>query len=144
MASLMFNTSLLNQNVLLASIKERQKEKAWDRKIGPLYEIEGIAHWLDLKVEEIEKLRVDGHLVSVYDEYGDDFLFPAWQFGLSGKLLPHLKEVVDILEDKLVRSPDEVALWLATKRKSFGGSTAYHCLRNGEIDRVLNEIENLK
>jgi hypothetical protein len=143
MALSMFKTSLLNQNVLFTSIKERQEEKAWDRKIGPLYEIAGIAHWLDLKVEEIEKLRIDGYLVSVYDEHGDSFLFPAWQFGISGKLLPHLKEVVDMLKVKLVRSPDEVALWLATKRKSFGGTTAYHCLRNGQIDRVLIEVENL-
>jgi hypothetical protein len=63
-------------------------------------------------------------------------VYPAFQFGARGELLPHLPDVVDLLEP-VMKNPLSLARWLNTPAERFDGKSAASALRAGRIDEVV-------
>jgi hypothetical protein len=111
------------------------RDEFWNKRVGPFYERSGALATTELPATAFEG-RVDaGEILEVMTSDGAQ-LYPSFQFGPHGELLPGLRDLIGIL---LPFSDDlwDVAAWLATPTDRFGGRSAAEALRVGEIDSVL-------
>jgi hypothetical protein len=107
----------------------------WDDNVGPFYDHAGLQQLTTLSVRSIDAAVVAGDLLGVVTS-DNLMLFPVFQFGERGELLPGLSDVaaalVPISDDTW-----DIALWLLTPSDDFGGLTAAECLREGHAELVL-------
>ncbi|GAB3607089.1 hypothetical protein GCM10027413_24980 [Conyzicola nivalis] len=108
----------------------------WDRKIGPFLDAVGVLNVAALSGEELRVCEEFGDILALPTVGHLDVLYPAFQFGARGELLPGLREVSGALESGAVDSWD-IALWLTTVRKSYGGKCAVDLIRAGRTDEVV-------
>lgn len=120
-----------------AQLSESEADDAhWlDTKLGPFYDVPGVANWLHLDenqvVEEIQERSMLG--LQTQDGF---WVLPSFQFNEDGQRLPGLKEVLCILETG-TKSRWTWALWLVARPESTGRRSAVEMLRGGEADQVI-------
>jgi hypothetical protein len=102
--------------------------------IGPFYDEDGLARLLGVKPFELAALQEQKLVLSVHTSART--LFPAWQFGARGELLPELPAVRVVL-DPVLPNDLTVARWLHTPTPRFDGRTAADLLRSGETATVI-------
>lgn len=106
-----------------------------DALIGPFYDTASLANWRGVTRQAIHKATQKRDLIGL--KIGDGTrVFPAFQFGRSGQPLPHLRQVLDLIDRDGI-DPWGSALWLNTVADEFGGTTAADALRDGRIEPVL-------
>jgi hypothetical protein len=106
-----------------------------DALIGPFYDTTSLATWRGVTRQAIHKASQKRDLLGL--KIGDGTrIFPSFQFGASGTPLPHLREVLDLLDRDGI-DPWGSALWLNTVADEFGGTTAAQALRDGRVQPVL-------
>ncbi|WIB27744.1 hypothetical protein [Curtobacterium sp. MCSS17_015] len=106
-----------------------------DALVGPFYDTASLATWRGVTRQAIHKASQKRDLLGL--KIGDGSrIFPSFQFGGSGTPLPHLREVLDLLDRDGI-DPWGSALWLNTVADEFGGTTAAQALRDGRVEPVL-------
>jgi hypothetical protein len=106
-----------------------------DALIGPFYDTASLASWRGVSRQAIHKASQKRDLLGL--KIGDGTrIFPSFQFGHSGAPLPHLREVLTLLDRDGI-DPWGSALWLNTVADEFGGTTAAQALRDGRVEPVL-------
>ncbi|MGO1543698.1 MAG: hypothetical protein ACTHXA_05070 [Gulosibacter sp.] len=110
----------------------------WDELVGPFYTTPSLTSVMDVSRQWLATLRKRGRLLATATADGT-LLYPSFQFGPSGQLLPHLDEVQRILRDA-ISDPWTIALWLNTELEEHGGKTAAELLRgeDAEIAAVID------
>jgi hypothetical protein len=112
----------------------RQKD-FWDVTVGPFYDAPGLLKWLGVTQQVLQDMTESEMLLSVATAEGD-LLYPTFQFGPAGEALPHLAEIVRLLEPITDDNWDK-AIWLNTPTTTFDGRTAADSLRDGDAELVL-------
>jgi hypothetical protein len=114
-------------------------QEFWTSRIGALYDANGV-----LKLTKLSKTALRDRLAALeilaVTTVDGDVLFPAFQFGDDGKLLPAAATVTHLLEPIADDSWD-VALWLNTRTSRFDGRRAVDEMRAGRIADVLRWAE---
>lgn len=106
-----------------------------DALLGPFHDTASVAAWRGVTRQAIAKASTKGDLLGL--KIGDGSrIFPSFQFGPSGAPLPHLREVLALLDPDRI-DPWGSALWLNTASDVFGGTTAAEALRDGRSAAVL-------
>lgn len=106
-----------------------------DALIGPFYDTPTLAAWRGVTRQALSKATAKRDLVGL--KIGDGSLvFPSFQFGVSGAPLPHLRQVLALVDPNRI-DPWGAALWLNTPADEFGGTTAAEALRDGREEQVL-------
>ncbi|PZF59560.1 hypothetical protein DEJ23_00495 [Curtobacterium sp. MCSS17_008] len=106
-----------------------------DALIGPFYDTPTLAAWRGVTRQALSKATAKRDLIGL--KIGDGSLvFPSFQFGVSGSPLPHLRQVLALVDPDRI-DPWGAALWLNTEAEEFGGTTAAQALRDGREEQVL-------
>jgi len=106
-----------------------------DALIGPFYDTPTLAAWRGVTRQALSKAVAKRDLIGL--KIGDGSLvFPSFQFGASGTPLPHLRQVLALVDPDRI-DPWGSALWLHTVADEFGGTTAAQALREGRHEQVL-------
>ena len=106
-----------------------------DELLGPFYDTPTLAAWRGVTRQALSKATAKRDLVGL--KIGDGSLvFPSFQFGASGAPLPHLRQVLALVDPDRI-DPWGSALWLNTPADEFGGTTAAEALRDGRTEQVL-------
>lgn len=107
----------------------------WDRLIGPFYDELSVAKLLGVSSAALSRQVADGAVLRTVIQDGTN-LYPQFQFGPTGELLPRLSEVLSILRQA---GPDDWAnaQWLNTTVGRYDGRSAAMMLREGHAERVL-------
>lgn len=106
-----------------------------DALIGPFYDTPTLAAWRGVTRQALSKATAKRDLIGL--KIGDGSLvFPSFQFGATGAALPHLRQVLALVDPDRI-DPWGSALWLNTEADEFGGTTAAEALRAGREDLVL-------
>ncbi len=99
----------------------------WEKAIGPFYDTSGLRTWLGLSRQRIAQLVQNGEILGFKSD-GGTWLYPSFQFGPLGELLPRLHEVVSIL---IPMSEMTIMLWLNGGLADWNGWTAAELLHLG-------------
>jgi hypothetical protein len=120
------------QSSLVASLKQSD---FWDVTVGPFYDARGLTKWLGITRQVLQDRTQAGIILSVATTEGDP-LYPSFQFGPAGEPLPHLSQILRLLEPIADDAWDK-ALWLNTPSVTFDKRTAVDALRAGCAELVL-------
>jgi hypothetical protein len=99
---------------------------------GEMLTVNQAAERLDSPVALVHMERELGRVLALPDETGE-LAFPAWQFGLTGGLLPGLE---DILRDLGVRDPWMRAAFFTSGDVRLGGRMPLAVLLSGDVEAV--------
>jgi hypothetical protein len=103
--------------------------------------MEDVAGFLDWRKENVRSAVSDGNLYAV--EISGRLRFPAWQFGVPGKLLPGLPELIAVMAPRW--QPQSVAGFMSTPQCSLvseGRKTPAQWLRDGgDVTEVIRIVE---
>lgn len=118
-----------------------------DRKVGPFLDARGVRFVAALDGDELIVAERFYDVISISVHRGDgsgrlDKLYPAFQFGTHGELLPGLREVSCVLWPASKTDTWYLALWLRTRRDAFEGRTPAEILRAGIVAPVLQQAED--
>ena len=106
--------------------------------VGPFYDTAGVRGWLGITSVDLDERRAHHTILACSTADGRQ-IFPTWQFGADGKLLPGLR---DVLETLAGGTDDEWtwALWLTSRVPSqLDGKSAVQWLAEGQdSSRVLD------
>ena len=106
-----------------------------DALVGPFYDTATLAAWRGVTRQALSKATAKRDLIGL--KIGDGSLvFPSFQFGAAGTPLPHLRQVLALVDPDRI-DPWGAALWLNTEADEFGGTTAAQALRDGREEQVL-------
>jgi hypothetical protein len=111
------------------------RENPFNDAIGPFYDTAGLTNWLNVQKQRLTTLRQQRRLLAIKTTK-NRIVYPAFQFGAGGELLPHLSEVVTVLES-VMENPLSLARWLNTPSERFDGMSAAAALRAGRVDEVV-------
>jgi len=108
----------------------------WDSRVGPFYDAAGAAALTQKTPSDLALCVAAGDVVEVITSDGVP-LYPSFQFGPRGELLPALRITAQTL---LPISDDswDVALWLVTPSAAFDGKNATELLKAGEFEHVIS------
>jgi hypothetical protein len=107
----------------------------WDESVGPFLDTAGVLTLTGLAESELIGIIVSRKVLVTTTSDGWA-LFPNFQFGPKGELLPGLPELVTLLAP-ISDDAWDIALWLRTTSDDFGGVSAAELLHAGEVERVL-------
>lgn len=111
----------------------------WDALIGPFYDEPSLAALLRVSPVTIDRLVADAAILCTTTEDGTK-LYPAFQFGPGGELLPGLSTVLAVL--RRAGSDDwGHALWLKAPVERFEGRSATDLLSDGDLARAVSAAE---
>ena len=110
-------------------------DHAWDELIGPFLDEVGVETLLHASTDFVTQRVDNGEIICTVTEDSTK-LYPTFQFGPSGELLPHLADVLAVLRQE---EEDDwgLALWLNAPVRAFGGRSATALLREGRADQVI-------
>ena len=111
------------------------RENPFNDTIGPFYDTAGLTNWLNVQKQRLTTLRQQRRLLAIKTTK-NRIVYPAFQFGAGGELLPHLSEVLAVLEP-VMKNPLSLARWLNTPAERFDGMSAAAALRAGWADEVV-------
>jgi len=83
---------------------------SYNALVGPFYNTSGLRTWLGLKRQALAARVSAGSLLACPTEDGR-LVYPAWQFNSDGTVVPHLRDVIKILQ-ATAASSWTIALWL--------------------------------
>ena len=106
-----------------------------DKLVGPFYQTADLVAWKDVTQQAISKQARERRLLSLTSKSGT-VVYPAWQFGPNGELLPGLAEILNLI-DQDGRDQLGAALWLNRPAAPFDGQTPAEMLRAGRRAEVL-------
>ena len=111
----------------------------WDSRVGPFYDAAGVRALTRLTPTELASCVAAGDVLEVITSDGTP-LYPTFQFGPRGELLPALRIVAHTL---LPISDDswDVALWLVTPSAAFDGTNAAELLKAGKDEYVVSAAQ---
>ncbi|WP_323958859.1 hypothetical protein GC088_09885 [Arthrobacter sp. JZ12] len=114
-----------------------QRSNALVEKVGPFYDLDGLATWLNLTHHQIQARR-EKQMILACSTADGEFIYPAWQFRGDGEILPGLSSVLRVLATG-INDGWTWALWLQTAiPEELGGKTVTDWLRNeGDVEPVL-------
>lgn len=104
--------------------------------VGPVFTAAGLAEWKDVSKEALRKAQKAGRLLGFKSRDGV-LLYPQFQFNEYGDYLPHLKDVLAIIDPHRVDDGSS-AVWLNRPYPSLDGRTAAQALHDGDTDKVLH------
>jgi hypothetical protein len=107
----------------------------WDERVGPFYDARGAEAVTGLEDNDF-RVRVHSKDLLMVQTLDGSELFPTFQFGERGELLPGLADV-SLLLVPIVDDAWDVALWLVTRRDEFTGLRVVDELRAGHVADVL-------
>jgi hypothetical protein len=109
----------------------------WHKHVGPLYSSKQVREVMGRGTRQsVSELAKRGRLLALPEEDGR-LAFPAFQFDRTGKRLPALERILEILEGA-VETPYTVASWFVTPEPRLNGKTPAAWLRAGRrIEPVL-------
>lgn len=111
----------------------------WDALIGPFYDESSLAALLRASPVTIDSLVADGAILCTTTDDSTK-LYPTFQFGPAGELLPGLSTVLPVL--RRAGSDDwSHALWLNAPVERFEGRSAADLLRHGDLARAVSAAE---
>lgn len=113
-----------------------------DERIGPFYRADGVARWMGITLQAFNELVREHRLLALTSSSGT-LVFPTFQFGPTGELLPHLADLLQFL-DPDGRDPLGSALWLNRPAERFSGLTPAEKLRAGGALEVLAAARQIK
>jgi hypothetical protein len=98
--------------------------------------------WLAIKLgvepRVLDARRRAGELLAVPEEHGDDHLYPMWQFGPDGRVLPAAARA---LAAARAAGLDQDELYALLRRRHMtGGGRLLDALREGREEPVLEAI----
>ena len=107
--------------------------------MGPFYDAAGVRALTRLTPTELASCVAAGDVLEVITSDGAP-LYPTFQFGPRGELLPALRILTQIL---FPTSDDlwDVALWLVTPSAAFDGKNASELLKAGKDEPVLSAAQ---
>lgn len=118
---------------------ESSGKNMWDEAIGPFFDTTGLRQWKGVTRQRLDALRKSNRLIALTSS-DNRLLYPEFQFGASGELLPHLDEILPALHRSY--NDWDAALWLDTPSEEWGGKTAAQVLHGGDEEayrRILAE-----
>lgn len=104
--------------------------------VGPVFTAAGLAEWKGVSKEALRKAQKAGRLLGFKSRDGV-LLYPQFQFNEYGDYLPHLKDVLAIIDPHRVDDGSS-SVWLNRPYPSLDGRTAAHALHDGDTDKVLH------
>lgn len=108
----------------------------WDRKVGPFFDDIGVMNVAALTTDELQTSRHFGDILALeVDDH--DFLYPTFQFGDRGELLPRLRDVVQVLRPSMSDEWD-IALWLRTASNRLDGRSPARLLQLGQAPIAIS------
>jgi class 3 adenylate cyclase len=110
----------------------------WDAQVGPFYETAGLSRWLGITRQGVHDRARRRALLAVMTSDGKT-LYPAWQFDDAGRVLPGLREVLEVFRDVPVNDW-RVAVWLTTPDEALGHRTPAQWLRDGLATEMVQEL----
>jgi hypothetical protein len=93
-------------------------------KVGPCYDTPGLVAWLGISKQAVDARVRKRALLGLPTAGNRVRVYPAWQFRDDGSVIPHLRDVLDILA---AGSPDPWiwALWLSSRNpNTYDGLSA--------------------
>jgi hypothetical protein len=133
--SILIDGERLSDKVQISVMPSLRQSDFWDVTVGPFYDAHGLMMWFGVTRHVLEGRTQAGTILSVSTREGD-LLYPTFQFGPAGEALPHLAEIVRMLEPVTDDNWDK-AIWLNTPTPTFDGRTAADSLRDGDAELVL-------
>jgi hypothetical protein len=98
--------------------------------------------WLAMKLgvepRALDARRRAGELLAVPEEHGDDHLYPMWQFGPDGNVLPAVSRA--LAAARRAGLSEEELYGLLGRRHMTGGGRLLDALREGREEPVLEAI----
>jgi hypothetical protein len=107
----------------------------WGTSLGPFYDEVGAARAARLSPAQLERTVQAGDVLELRTSDGAR-LYPVFQFGPHGELLPHVGLVTAILRP-ICDDLWDAALWLRTPTHRFSGRSAADLLRDGDAVPVF-------
>lgn len=74
-----------------------QSESDLDRRVGPFYDDAGLLAHFEMTGSEVDDLVRSSEVLRVASA-DDEYLYPTYQFGADGALLPRLRDVIEGLD----------------------------------------------
>lgn len=106
---------------------------------GPLYTSAGLAEWRGVSRQAIYQARRAGRIIGV--KHGNRVLYPWFQFGQRGELLPGLREILPVLTSQGF-DDWEMIDWLASPAADLSGDTPLRRLAQRDIQSVLGAAKS--
>ncbi|MGW8431715.1 hypothetical protein ACWGJ9_11530 [Curtobacterium citreum] len=104
--------------------------------VGPVFTAAGLAEWKGVSKEALRKAQKAGRLLGFKSRDGV-LLYPQFQFNEYGDYLPHLKDVLALIDPHRVDDGSS-SVWLNRPYPSLDGRTAAQALHDGDTDKVLH------
>jgi hypothetical protein len=108
----------------------------WNKTIGPFYDSEGLQGWLGLSRKQLKRLAASHRIVELTFEDGDA-VYPTYQFGPDGQLLPRVAEIIALLSRHEFIDRWMIAAWLNYPAPEWEGQSAVELLRTDQADEVV-------
>jgi hypothetical protein len=111
-------------------------EMAWGQILGPLYDVEQVQTILKVKTRQaVSDLAKRGRLLALHGSGGRK-LYPAFQFGPSGRPYPEIAKVLEIFEG-IVATPYTIASWFVSPQDLLEEEAPAAWLRTGKDSSQL-------
>lgn len=97
-------------------------------ELGPFYTTSSLTKWLEVSRQYIHELTRQRRILAL--STADNFkVYPSFQFSLKGAMMPHLADVLTVLEQHL--EPWTQAMWFVTEKEELHGRTPAQWLMGG-------------
>ena len=109
-------------------------------ELGPFYTTSSLTKWLGVSRQYVHELGRQKRILSLVtaDQHR---VYPAFQFGLKGALLPELATITRILEVSL--EPRMIGMWLVTEKPALDGTAPAEWLKtNDDPNAVVRLAEH--
>jgi hypothetical protein len=117
-----------------ASLRGQEIQEKLIQLEGGSWKTDRVMEFLDIdRAQRLDELREQGRILGV--SWNDEYLYPAWQFGESGKILPGLQSVITKLDT--YSSWEKLAFMLSRNIRLKNQSTPLNELRQGNIEAVV-------
>ncbi|WAC50234.1 hypothetical protein [Frigoribacterium sp. SL97] len=103
-------------------------------ELGPFYTTASLTRWLGVTRQYVHELVRQRRILSLTTADRHK-VYPSFQFGGKGAVLPHMPELVAIFENQL--EPATQAMWLVTPNGDLGGETPAKWLRHGRPSKAV-------
>jgi hypothetical protein len=107
-------------------------EAVWTRHLGPLLEARHVQELIGVETRQaVSDLRTRRRLLGLPKETGR-VIFPAFQFGDSGRPFEALPQILEVFEGRARVDPWTVASWFVTPQALLARMTPAEWLAKGE------------
>lgn len=107
-------------------------EAVWTKHVGPLLDAKHVQELLGVETRQaVSDLRARRRLLGLPKESGR-VVYPAFQFGNSGRPLEVLPRVLEVFEDRARVDPWTIASWFVTPQALLAQMTPAEWVAKGE------------